>query len=98
MFVRPALQKMMGRTHLSRPEVNATLTDEVRGPKGKMQLARVEITRGSDGWTATPTGGRGSNLISTLVRANGLAMIPPGTDVVPAGSQVRVMLFRSSED
>jgi hypothetical protein len=25
-------------------------------------------------------------------------MIPPGTDVVPAGSQVRVMLFRSSED
>jgi molybdopterin molybdotransferase len=98
MFVRPALQKMMGRTHLSRPEVNATLTDEVRGPKGKMQLARVEITRGSDGWTATPTGGRGSNLISTVVRANGLAMIPPGTDVAPAGSQVRVMLFRSSED
>jgi molybdopterin biosynthesis enzyme len=88
----------MGRTHLTRPEVNATLIEEVHGPKGKMQFARVEISRGSDGWTARPTGGRGSNLISTVARANGLAMIPPGTDVAPAGSQVRVMLFRSSED
>ena len=46
-----------------------------------MQYARVVIVRrGADGWTATPTGGRGSNLISTVARANGLAMIPPGTE------------------
>jgi molybdopterin molybdotransferase len=97
-FVRPAILKMMGRRHLFRPEVTARLTDDVRGPRGKLQFARVEVRHEKDGWSATPTGARGSNLISTVARANGLAMIPAGTDAAPAGSTVQVMLFRSSED
>ena len=97
-FVRPAILKMMGRSHLFRPEITATLTEEVSGPRGKLQFARVRLERAGDGWTAAPTGPRGSNLISTVVRANGLAMIPPGTAVAPAGSAVRVMVFRSGED
>jgi molybdopterin molybdotransferase len=97
-FVRPAVMKMMGRRQLFRPEVSAKLTDEVRGPRGKLQFARVEVHRDGAGWLATPTGGRGSNLISTVARANGLAMIPEGTESAPAGSTVRVMLFRSAED
>ena len=97
-FVRPALMKMLGRTQLGRPEISATLTSDVSGPKGKLQFARVVVARTPEGWTATPTGGRGSNLISTVSRANGLAMIPVGTETAPAGSPVRVMVFRSSED
>jgi molybdopterin molybdotransferase len=97
-FVRPAILKMMGRTTLTRPEVTATLVGDVRGPKGKTQFARVEVVRGDDGWVATPTGGRGSNLMSTVTRANGLAIVPPGTDVAPSGSRVKVMLFRAAED
>jgi molybdopterin molybdotransferase len=97
-FVRPAILKMMGRRHLFRPEVTARLTDQVRGPRGKLQFARVEVRHERDGWSATPTGARGSNLISTVARANGLAMIPAGTETAPAGSTVQVMLFRSSED
>jgi molybdopterin molybdotransferase len=97
-FVRPAILKMMGRTQLFRPEVTATLAEDVAGPKGKLQFARVRLARTDDGWIATPTGARGSNLISTVVRANGLAMVPAGTAVAPAGSEVRVMVFRSSED
>jgi molybdopterin molybdotransferase len=97
-FVRPAILKMMGRRTLTRPEVMATLTDDVRGPKGKTQFARVEVVRGQDGWMATPTGGRGSNLMSTVARANGLAIIPAGTDLASSGSRVKVMLFRAAED
>jgi len=98
LFVRPAMLKMMGRTQLDRPQVSATLTADVAGPVGKMQYARVIVERGDDGWIATPTGGRGSNLISTVSRANGLAMVPPGTQSAPAGSRVQVMVFRTGED
>ncbi|HJR98454.1 MAG TPA: gephyrin-like molybdotransferase Glp [Actinomycetota bacterium] len=98
LFVRPAMLKMMGRTQIDRPQVSATLTADVAGPVGKMQYARVVIERGDDGWIATPTGGRGSNLISTVARANGLAMVPPGTQTAPAGSRVQVMVFRTGED
>lgn len=97
-FVRPAILKMMGRSQLARPQITATLSADVAGPKGKLQFARVRVQRTSEGWQATPTGARGSNLISTVARANGLAMIPQGIEVAPAGSQVRVQVFRSSED
>ena len=98
MFVRPAMLKMMGRTNLVRPEITATLNEDIHGPKGKTQFARVEVARGKDGWTAIPTGGRGSNLISTVARANGLAVIPAGTEAAAAGSKVKVLLFRAAED
>jgi molybdopterin molybdotransferase len=97
-FVRPAIMKMMGRTQLGRPEITATLTEDVSGPKGKLQFARVRVARADGGWAATPTGARGSNLISTVSRANGLAMIPQGVELAPAGSPVRVQIFRAAED
>jgi molybdopterin molybdotransferase len=97
-FIRPALMKMMGRRNLFRPEIDARLDAEVSGPKGKTQFARVRVRRTEEGWIATPTGGRGSNLFSTVTRANGLAVIPPGTATAPAGTDVRVMLFRSMEE
>lgn len=97
-FIRPSLMKMMGRRELSRPEIPARLTADVSGPKGKTVYARVRVARGADGWEAEPTGGRGSNLISTVSKANGLAIIPPGVETAEAGTEVRVMLFRAAED
>jgi molybdopterin molybdotransferase len=97
-FIRPALMKMMGRTELGRPHIVARLDEDVSGPQGKTQFARVSVRRAQGGWVASPTGGRGSNLFSTVSRANGLALIPSGTATAPAGSDVRVMLFRAAED
>ena len=98
LFIRPALMKMMGRRSIGRPEVKARLDADVSGPKGKTQFARVRVKRTDEGWIATPTGARGSNLDATVARANGLAVLPPGTETATAGSEVRVMLFRSMED
>jgi len=97
-FIRPALMKMMGRRNMFRPEVTARLAEDISGPKGKTQFARVRVKRTREGWVATPTGGRGSNLIATVSRANGLAVIPAGVETATSGSDVRVMLFRSMED
>jgi molybdopterin molybdotransferase len=97
-FIRPAIQKMMGRTQLFRPEVKARLEADISGPEGKTQFARVRVRRTKEGWTAMPTGARGSNLIATVSRANGLAIVPPGVQTAPAGSEVQVVVFRSMED
>jgi molybdopterin molybdotransferase len=97
-FVRPALMKMMGRQQLFRPEVPATLEEDIIGPVGKTQFARVRVRRTKEGWVATPTGGRGSNLIATVAKANGLAVVPAGVETAIAGSSVKIILFRSMED
>ena len=97
-LIRPAILKMMGRTNLFRPEITARLTADVSGPKGKTQFARVLVRPEGDGYVASPTGGRGSNLIATVARANGLAIVPAGVETAPAGTEVTVMVFRAPED
>ncbi len=97
-FLRPALLKMMGRRDLFRPEVTATLRGDVVGPKEKLQFARVRVRREGGDWVAEPTGSAHSNLVSTVARANGLALIPPGVETARSGERYRVMLFRALEE
>jgi molybdopterin molybdotransferase len=97
-FIRPALLKMMGRRDIFRPHILAVLDGDISGPRDKVQFARVRVWRDKGEWRAAATGPSASNLLSTVAKANGLAMIPVGIDTAPAGSQVRVMLFRALED
>jgi molybdopterin molybdotransferase len=92
-FVRPALLTMMGRPP-DRREVEATLEADVTGPREKVQFARVRLRRSNGGWLAAPTGGRQSNLMATMSRADGLAVIPVGVEKAPAGTEVRVVQVR----
>jgi molybdopterin molybdotransferase len=93
LFIRPALLKMMGRTDFGRPEVTAVLTEDVSGAPGRTWFVRVDVTREGDEWWARPTGPGASNLLGTVVRANGLAVVPPGGTTVRAGARVTVRLL-----
>ena len=97
-FIRPALLKMMGRRDIFRPEVWAVLDGDVSGPIDRMQFARVRVRRDQGQWRAASTGPAASNLLGTVGKANGLAVIPIGTETATAGSRVRVMLFRALEE
>jgi molybdopterin molybdotransferase len=97
-FIRPALLKMMGRRDIFRPEIWAILETDVAGPRDKVQFARVRVWRERGEWRAASTGPPGSNLLGTVVKANGLAIVPVGVDTAEAGSRVRVMLFRALEE
>lgn len=97
-FVRPALLKMMGRRSLRRPELTARLQTDISGPREKAVFARVVVRAGTDGWLASSTGSGQSNLLGTASRANGLAIIPAGSERLRAGDRCTVMLFREIED
>jgi molybdopterin molybdotransferase len=97
MFVRPALMRMMGRPE-DRPEVTATLEGEVGGPPEKVRFARVRLGRRGEEWMAAPTGGRQSNLLATVSRANGLAVVPAGTPQLRAGDRCTVIVFRDPDE
>ncbi|MFM8998727.1 MAG: gephyrin-like molybdotransferase Glp [Actinomycetota bacterium] len=98
-FLRPALIKLAGRRDLARPEVSARLDTAHVDPcvEGAVRWGderRVE----AGAFVATPVGGRGSNLIGSVARANGLAVIPAGQGSAAAGARVRVLLYRSAGD
>jgi molybdopterin molybdotransferase len=98
LFVRPAILSLMGRRDLFRPEVSSRLEEEIEGLPRKTRFARVLVRRADGGFIASPTGGPQSNLLSTVARANGLAIIPAGTEVLRAGDECRVMLIDHVED
>lgn len=97
LFVRPALLKMAGRRTLVRPEVMGSLQDPFRQRPGRETYLRVRAWREADGWKARLTGRQGSNIVSSVAKANALAVIPPEASEMPAGSNVRLVLLEPLE-
>jgi molybdopterin molybdotransferase len=96
-FVRPGLLRMMGATRLFRPRVPGVLDDEADTNPEKTVFLRV-TTRFADGrWRAALSGGQASNVLSALAAADAFAVIPVGTGLVTAGSEVDLEMFRWPE-
>ena len=94
LFARPALRKMQGFTGWSRPVVVARLNQPIRRKDGRRHYLRVRLHETETGTEATLTGDQGSGILTSLVQADGLAVIPEEADHLHAGSEVQVILLR----
>ncbi len=92
-FVEPLLARWLGRVPLEPDEVAATLTRKITSPAGDDDYVRVAVGRVGDKLLAAPLA-RGSGVISSLVRADGITILPRGSQGLQAGTQVRVRLYR----
>lgn len=93
LFARPAILKMLGKTRLEKPVLEATLLDEVRRKDDRRHYLRVTVEKQGDGYVARLTGDQGSGILLSMVRAQGLAVIPEEVDHLPAGSRVSVLML-----
>jgi molybdopterin molybdotransferase len=93
MFVRPALLKMQGVVDWQRPTIKATLVDEVKHKDDRRHFMRVCVEEEEGEYHATLTGGQGSGILSSMVKANGFAIVPEDWTHVPAGTQVQVIML-----
>ena len=91
LFVRPVILKLLGVTEWERPTVEATLMDELRHKDSRRHYLRVRVEQHEGKYQAHLTGGQGSGILSSMVKADGLAIIPEDWDHAPAGARVRVM-------
>jgi len=93
MFARPALLKMQGIGDWQRPTVEATLMDEIAHKDDRRHFVRVRLAWEKDEYHAYLTGAQGSGILSSMVKANALAIIPEDWDRAPSGARVRVMML-----
>jgi molybdopterin molybdotransferase len=91
-FARPALRKMAGHTQLERPSVVVTL-QEALASDGRESYIRVIVEQDGDHYVARPTGRQGSHMITSLVRANALLIIPEGVTSAAAGDKLTALLL-----
>lgn len=88
LFVAPALRKAMGQeVRLFPPAVRARLTAPVRGAAERRVYARVQVTAEDGVLTATPLASQSSGALTSML-ANGLAVVPEGTERLEGEAKV----------
>jgi molybdopterin molybdotransferase len=99
-FVRPLLLRMMGHRQLFRPMIDAILKQDIQKRPGRRHFMRAFVTFEKDQYVVVPTGAQSSGILKSMVKANGLMVIPEDREIVKAGERVKVQLLetvRSSE-
>jgi molybdopterin molybdotransferase len=93
LFVRPALAALQGADPTA-SRATARLTEAVKRNPRREQAVRVVLTPGGDNWRAALTkGAQGSHVLTSMLGATALALIPPGDGEATAGELVEVELL-----
>jgi molybdopterin molybdotransferase len=88
LFVAHALARLQGAAPPRPPRPDALLGSEVRRNPQREQAVRVRLEESTSGVLAVPTGAQGSHILTSLLGADALAMIPPGDGHLPVGTKV----------
>jgi len=93
LFVRPAIRKMMGHRLPFRRTVPVTLAEPVSLKPKLQHFLRAVVSAGNGGPEARLTGPQGSGILTSMVRANALLVIPEGQFETPLGTTVRALIL-----
>lgn len=94
LFGRPAMMKMMGKTDWRRPKLRAIAEERIvnRGDP-RVFLARCIVTEREGKNYASLTGAQGSGILTSMMHANALTIIPADIDVVEPGEEIEVLML-----
>lgn len=92
-FVRPALLKMMGFRKVLRPLITATLREGIRKKAGRVNFLRVALEQKNGEYIAWSPGKQDTGFLRTMLRADGIAVIPKETEELKAGDRVEVQVI-----
>jgi putative molybdopterin biosynthesis protein len=92
-FAVPMLAELSGAAPRERPRTAARLARKLASPLGMDDWVRVRLGSVGGSLVATPLP-RGAGVLTSLVRADGLLVVPAGSEGYHAGSSVSVELLR----
>ena len=97
-FGRAAISKMLGKSAYDKPTVQAVLDEPIYNTDGRRVYARAVVTRRDGTYHVRLTGHQSSNLLTSMARANGLAICPEDLPKIDAGSVVEVQMLDWPEE
>ena len=97
-FGRAAIRRMLGKPDAPKPTITAVLDDPIHNGDNRRVYARAVIRRENGVYRASLTGDQGSNLLTSMARANGLAICPEDLPVKEAGETVQVQMLDWTEE
>jgi molybdopterin molybdotransferase len=97
-FVRPALLRLQGRRRVLRPVWPAVLDEALPHRAGRVTFARVALERRDGVLRARSAGNQETGILRTMLRADGVALLPPDRPDAPRGATVPVQILRADFD
>jgi molybdopterin molybdotransferase len=95
--VRPVLRVMAGFTHWRKPTIEVVVHEAIESD-GRETYARAWVERDGDRWIARLSGEQGSNMLSSLARANALVIVPDGVTRLAAGAIAQAQMLDWPDD
>lgn len=92
-FGRPAIYKMMGRHDLASKTIRAIMEDEIQNTDGRRVFARVTVEKKNNQFYARLSGLQGSAIYSSMLKADGLAIVHEDYSVIKKGNLIEVLLL-----
>ncbi|HUJ14226.1 MAG TPA: gephyrin-like molybdotransferase Glp [Thermoanaerobaculia bacterium] len=93
LFIAPALRKSMGQTHaLLPPTVTARLTGPLKSRGDRRNYLRVRVVAHEGELLAHPMHSQGSGVSTSMVQANGFAIVETNVTRVAAGETIATVL------
>jgi molybdopterin molybdotransferase len=93
LFVRPAIRKMAGHALPFRRTVPVRLAEPIHLKPRLQHFLRGVVTDGPVGPEARLTGPQGSGILTSMILANALLIVPEGQFETPAGATLRALLL-----
>jgi molybdopterin molybdotransferase len=93
LFCRPAIRAMLGADPDRRQRATAILDADYAKKPGRAHLVRVSLELADDGWHATTTGDQGSHVLTSMLGADALAILPTEAGDVAAGERVEIEML-----
>lgn len=93
LFVRPAIRVMCGHRLPFRRALTVRAAEPISLKPKLQHFLRAVVTESATGPEARLTGPQGSGILSSMVLANALLVIPEGQFETPAGAELSAILF-----
>jgi molybdopterin molybdotransferase len=94
LFVRPAIRKMVGHSLPFRAATEVEVSEPIRlGPKLQHFLRAIVSERPSARPSVRLTGPQGSGILTSMIKANALLIIPEGQHETPEGALADALLL-----
>ncbi|MDP2807805.1 MAG: molybdopterin molybdotransferase MoeA, partial [bacterium] len=92
-YVQPLLLKIQGCQNIFREAISAVCDQNIKKHAGRTEFLRAKVRWQDGAYHAVLTGPQGSGILTSIVQADGLMILPEDCEGVKPGDMVQVELF-----
>lgn len=96
-FIKPLIALWLGKLNDDPEVITAQLTHKVTSPAGDDEYMRVVVGKVGGKLLASPLS-KGSGMITSLVNADGISIIPKGIQGLESGTSIPVRMYRPTSE